>query len=299
MLIDSPNRRRLQRKVRCHRKGLGQFPFTTALAVLLATTSPAVSANEEADFTTTTANFTVRSCRNGPDAREFAELCDKLRQQIQEKWLVTATAEPWKPRCQVVVHATKSSYLRAAGRGAGQTSGTSLASQKKGQITCRRIDLLLDDRGKATALPHELTHIVLADAFSGRQPPPWLDEGIATLADSQEKLALHQRDCQNALRRGTAFRLVELLSLERLSSSAQFPAFYGQSVSLVKLLSERDDPAEVVLFAKLAMEKGYDEALRASYEIDGVGQLQRFWLESVRSPHRGQDLRLAAVRLEQ
>jgi len=245
----------------------------------------------------TTANFTVRSFRGGPNAAELATRCESLRMQIHEKWLQGESQKPWQPRCLVVVHASKASYIRAVGRGAGQTSGTSLIQQQNKRIVYRRIDLLLDKEGRATALPHELTHVVLADAFVGRQPPPWLDEGIATLADSDRKLALHQRDCDNAVRHGTAFLLIDLLTLERLSSS-QFPAFYGQSVSLVKLLCDRDDPAKLVPFAKVAMDKGYDEALRTQYQIDGVGRLQRIWLDHMSSENRGQNFHLASARVE-
>ena len=50
-----------------------------------------------------------------------------------------------------------------------------------------------------TALPHELTHLILADRFSPRQVPRWSDEGMAVLADPAEKQRLHLRDLRQAL----------------------------------------------------------------------------------------------------
>ena len=72
-----------------------------------------------------------------------------------------------------------------------------------------------------TALSHELTHVVLADRFAGRQPPRWFDEGIATLADSTEKRALHHRDCCAAVRSGTFLRLVDVFRFDGFSTTEQ------------------------------------------------------------------------------
>lgn len=80
--------------------------------------------------------------------------------------------ETWKPRRRVVLHASKRSYLDAAGRGARSASGSSLVDHMDGRIVSRRIDLVVDNRQRTTALPHELTQVVLADEFDFRQPPP-------------------------------------------------------------------------------------------------------------------------------
>lgn len=227
--------------------------------------------------TATSANFAIRSYPSGPTAAGMTGACEKLRREIQLLWLGKMADSNWCPRCQIVLHATKTSYLRAVGRNGGQTSGSSLIKQQQGRIVDRRIDLLVDRCGHTSALRHELTHVVIADQFLGERPPPWLDEGIATLADSSEKVSRHQEDCRAAIHNGTAFHLFELLTLDRLSSPAQFPAFYGQSVCLTKFLLEQDEPTKLIPFAKCAARKGYDEALKSHYDIDGVGGLQRAW----------------------
>jgi len=249
---------------------------------------------ERSNLVVTTSNFIVRSYGRGPNAAEVAQDCEALRPRIQIKWFGKASVDPWQPVCEIVLHAAKGSYLRAVGPGAGQTSGSSLINQQGGRIVTRRIDMLVDQRGRTTALPHELTHVVLADYFPRQRPPAWFDEGIATLADSEEKLARHRRDCFSVVHLGTAFPLIELLTLDRLSSAGQFPAFYGQSVSLVCFLAERDEPTKILRFAKLGIETGYDEALQTSYGIDSVGQLQRLWLDHVRTLRGTQDNRSAA-----
>jgi hypothetical protein len=227
--------------------------------------------------TADSAHFNVRSYRGGPSAANILERCDLLRVETQRVWLGGETADRWRPRCEIILHPTQASYLQAVGRGGGQTSGSSLIRFEKGSVHTRRIDLLVDEQGGVSALPHELTHVVLADRFGGRQPPRWIDEGLATMADSAAKRRLHHRDCQSALDRGTALRVMDVLRLERFTSAQQVPAFYGQSLSLVQFLSERDRPAKIVDFAEAAMEHGYDRALDEYYEIDGVAGLERLW----------------------
>jgi len=257
--------------------------FALGPLIALASEPTDTTVKKRSSVVAATTNFIVRSYKGGPDAAEVAQVCEALRPRIQIKWFGKASAESWQPVCEIVLHATKGRYLHAVGPGAGQTSGSSLIKQQRGRVVSRQIDMLVDQRGKMTALPHELTHVVLADYFLGQRPPAWLDEGIATLADSEEKLARHRRDCCHAVHSGTAFPLIELLTLDRLSSAGQFPAFYGQSVSLVRFLAERDESSKILPFVKRGLESGYGVALQTNYGIKSVGQLQRLWLDYVRT----------------
>lgn len=224
-------------------------------------------------------SFVVRSYRGGPAAHGVLEQCQLLREQLQKTWLGTAPCEPWKPCCEIVLHATRTSYMQAVGRGGSQSSGSSLIRTDGDKITKRRIDLLVNQHRQLTALSHELTHVVLADRFGADQAPLWADEGIATLADSAAKKSLHQKDCLEALRNGTSLRIVDLLELEQFRSPHQVPAFYGQSLSLVQFLAEHGEPSEFVSFLELAKERGYDRALREAYGIDGISHLETLWRE--------------------
>jgi hypothetical protein len=233
--------------------------------------------------------FVVRTYVGGPAANELLDACEQLRKDLQETWIEQTRQIPWRPRCEVVVHASRAGYQQAVGRGSGQTYGSSLIRFSRGQVVVRRIDLLPNAEGRATALPHELAHVVLADRFQGCQPPRWADEGVATLADDCEKRRLHLRDCQYALHAGTAFPLSELLRLEHCSSRDQMAAFYGQSVSLVSFLIECDTPASFLSFVELAADKGYDRALREIYGIDSVTTLQYRWRDFAMAPPKRED----------
>ncbi len=222
-------------------------------------------------------NFVVRSQQPGQSASKLLETCEQLRGELQTTWAGKVPPAPWRPRCEVVLHANSASYAQAVGRGAAQTSGSSLIQFRGAQVALRRIDLAPVTAGKTSALAHELTHVVVADCFQGRQPPKWLDEGIATRADSAEKQRLHERDFHQALNAGSTFALADLLTIDRCATYDQYATFYGQSLSLVDFLVRQGTPDRVVLFANAALREGYDRALQQVYGIDNLAQLDQLW----------------------
>ena len=184
----------------------------------------------------------------------------------------------WALRCYVVVHPTTESYLREVGTGGQNTLGSSLIKTDKRQIVARRIDI----RGNVAdplhaALPHEMTHVILADAFAGEELPRRADEGIAMLADPPEKLAGHSRDLNAAIAQHREFRIGELLLKADYPAGEQRAAFYGESASLVAFLAARREPAALIGFIHRAADKGTDLALREVYGIHDAGQLERLW----------------------
>jgi hypothetical protein len=201
-----------------------------------------------------------------------------LRNALYAKWLGEDAAKDWNPKCQIVLHSSKQSYVSAVGRGGERTVGSSLVKTDKGHVKSRRIDLLgAGTNFLSAALPHELTHVVLKDRFTSTVVPRWADEGMAILADSEAKQGRHQRDLQQALAQRTTFHAVELLTMDEYPSSSRFGTFYGQSASLTGFLVSRKNPELFVQFLDRAREAGYDTALQECYDIAGVGELDRQW----------------------
>ncbi len=221
-------------------------------------------------------NFVVDSFAGGPTPDRIAALCESLRVELGRAWC-DGELKTWNPRCEIVVHATLAKYVQAVGQNGSQTLGSSLIQVNSGRTLSRRIDLLVDAAGDLSALPHELTHVVLSDRFEGRQPPHWFDEGAAMLADTLRKQSLHERDCRDALRSGSAMPLAELLNLEQFTSANQMPAFYGQSASLTRFLCQKDDITKVTRFACDATKVGYRQALLTHYKIESIEELERLW----------------------
>ncbi len=230
----------------------------------------------------TSANFSVRNFAASHDARKVAEHCERWRSKLQKYW-IAAEQEVWTIKCEVVVHAGIATYLQAVGPGGRQTFGSSLIKfddakfDDAKQVSRRLIDFRGDSPLGLAAVPHEMTHVVLADLLGGRQPPRWADEGMAILADTHEKQMLHERDLTRGLASRAAFRVAELLTLESYPAVSRIPAFYGQSASLTACLAQRDDPAKFVEFLRRSLDSGYDQALRDVYHLSNIAALETAW----------------------
>lgn len=224
-----------------------------------------------------TPNFRVHSCTSAERLRELAEACERLKDRCQSMWLGDNAAK-WQPRCEVVIHATVGAYCRTLGPGSERTSGCSTVRLDKGRVAERRIDLRSDAEGWLTeSLPHELTHVVLADLFTDRRIPAWADEGIAMLAESPDKLQRRLNELPSVMSTGRTVSLRQLVSLENGPTPESRASFYGQSVTLTGLLLERGTPQQLIEFVHSGQRDGYDNALRVVYGVESWSALETDW----------------------
>jgi hypothetical protein len=226
-------------------------------------------------------SFVVRSGSRNVDAAALGQHADMLRKSLAKLWLgETQQDSGWTPRCEIVVHASRGSYLKVTGAAGGATSGSTLIRFDQGKVVSRRIDLLADraDRPFET-IAHELVHAIFAERFPNTAPPRWAEEGAALLADTQTKRAAHQRDFRQALRTGTAFRVDDLVRMNDYPPPTRFAAFYGQSLVLVDFLSQLGEPGDFVRFVDRSIEAGHDKALHEIYQISSANQLEQLWRE--------------------
>ena len=229
-----------------------------------------------------TANFRIYGLGSTTEASYVGDQLESLRIRLCRTWLGDRELRAWSPKCDVVVHATASSYLRAVGQDQSATIGASCTEVAGERVSRRRIDVRADRAGWfAAVVPHEVTHVILTEEFLGGELPHWADEGMATLADPSIKQSLHFRDLCVGQHHGTICRLAELIGRTCYPSTAQVRVFYGQSLSLVRFLVDRQTPADFVRFLHHAEKVGYDAALRDSYGLSGVADLERQWLQSL------------------
>lgn len=229
-------------------------------------------------FVSETANFRVCCVESDAIANELSRHVESLRSKLRAKWLDETVGNDWTPKCQVILHSSRQSYAAAVGRGSERTVGSSLVKIESGQIVSRRIDLIGDHVPYlSAALPHELTHVVLRDRFPLNPIPRWADEGAAMLADTSDKQERHRKDLRNALTDGTTFSAASLITTDEYPRADRWGTFYGESVSLTKFLVNRDSPARFVSFVEAAASKGYDKALRDTYGIKNVAELDHEW----------------------
>lgn len=224
-----------------------------------------------------TPSFRVFCSPNLPEAKRLPEACEALRLQLHETWL-GGDADHWSPRCDIVVHSTVAAYVRELGPESRQSSGCATLDIKLGKIVKRRVDLRADAADwLTTALPHELTHVVLAAHFSDRQVPRWADEGIAILAEPATKQAARRVAMQKALARTSRFAAGDLMSQREYPTGERRDAFYGQSASLVAFLIERDSPEKFLDFLHAGQRLGFEQALVDVYQIKSLADLDARW----------------------
>jgi hypothetical protein len=191
---------------------------------------------------------------------------------------------PWIPKCDIVLHPTDEAYLREVGSGGRNTAASSLVDRQQGRIVLRRIDIRsTQSNWQMAALGHELTHVVLADRFEGRSLPRWIDEGMAILADPDEKQLRHRNDLKKAIAARAEFRVLELVTLADYPAAQRWGTFYGQSASLVQFLVDQAGPEQFVGFVEVALDRGYDQGLRQVYHF-GIADLERRWHAQLNAP---------------
>src|SRR5262245_53998469 len=148
---------------------------------------------------------------SGLDASQIAAIAEQQLHAIRNLWMGGEIPEKWSRPCEIVAHATRADYCAAVGCGGSISVGSTQIKTDAGKIVHRRIDLLIEGK-QLPALGHELTHVVLADSFGGRRPPPWADEGMAILSDESAKRRLHQNDLRRAYFQWSTWPLENLLT---------------------------------------------------------------------------------------
>jgi hypothetical protein len=221
-----------------------------------------------------TANFRILNFGSQVADEGTQRACEAVRKQLAARWYCELAA--WSPKCEVVLHPTRDAYLRAVGAGGRNTVGSALVDRHDGVIRSRRIDICAVKAGWVeSALAHEMTHVVLADRFTG-PVPRWVDEGVAILADPRDKQGRHREDLVRALAHREAFRVCELMTLADYPAPNRWGTFYGQSASLVQFLVAQHGEQTFMDFVEASLADGYDGASRRVYRCD-LAELERHW----------------------
>lgn len=258
------------------------------LAILAASPDQAVhsaetaSAKSESKFAVWVSDhFIVRSQCPDVGAEALAVLAEQKRNRLAEVWLKDVSNKSSEDsRCQVIVHGTKASYLKAVGEGGNLTSGSTLIRFNRGRVISRRIDLLAEDAERPfETIGHEIVHVIFAERFPKTAAPRWAEEGAALLADSDSKRFAHRRDFRSAVRDGQAFGVDELVRMNDYPHPGRVGAFYGQSLVLVEFLTALGEPGDFVRFVDASLEQGHDAALKEVYGISSASQLETLWQE--------------------
>jgi hypothetical protein len=222
-----------------------------------------------------TANFRIHHCDPALAERAGA-VAESARTAQAQRWGSTARSTAWSPRCELYLYPTAKQYAEATGQ-PERSPGISTMSTNEVRVLSRRMSLRADNPLLLTAtLPHEVTHIVLADLFVARQIPRWADEGLAVLAEPAAEQHRRQADLKEPLDGGRVFKVGQLMTMD-YPAPEDWPLFYAQSVSLTQFLVEQGPPQRFIQFVRDSQRHGAEAALRDVYQIDGLAALQERW----------------------
>lgn len=214
-------------------------------------------------------------------ARRVAQAAETSRAEQARRWLGDRPAARWTPKCDVYLYPTPALFRQMTGQ-PEDSPGFSTMGLNAGRVVARRINLRADHPNLVGAiLPHEVTHVVLADAFADVQVPRWADEGMAVLSEPPREQELRAGDLEAPLAENRLFRLNDLMSMD-YPDGRHWSLYYAQSVSLTRFLVERGTPGRFVEFVKGSQRSGVEAELRRVYGFRDLADLQARWLEHVR-----------------
>ncbi len=208
---------------------------------------------------------------------QAADLAEATRIELYRTWFGKLPESNWSPKCDIFIHDSTDEYTRVTRQGPG-SPGHSQTGIDRGRINSRRIDLRRDGPDLIRAvLPHEITHVVLADRFSAKPMPRWADEGVAVLTEPVEKKNAHLRNLGDISRQGRLFTARQLMTMGDYPPGNQWPAFYAESVSLVEFLVSRGGTGKFIEFMERSQQTGYEAELKRVYGLAGFDELDRAW----------------------
>lgn len=229
--------------------------------------------------------FVVRA-RNDLVAERVARAAERHYEGISA-WLGRPAEMVWNPPCTIHVHASQEE-LHAATQTRGITFAVSHTRVQGERVLTRELHVFQGDPWLlSSTLPHELTHLVLAEALGQRIPPLAIDEGLALQAEPPARRLLYR------LRLGTSAPSVRhLLAAETLPREVE--RFYADSAALTAWLLDvlgaqaPDTPSVAAELARRFAERPGDRWW-AAVGLATVAEAElawRDWYAGRREPYR-------------
>lgn len=130
------------------------------------------------------------------------------------------------------------------------------------------------DQVTGPLLAHEMTHVVLSTRYPGLLPA-WVNEGIASLRDDEERKSTRKYILTWFAETGNWPHIGEVFDAEKIMSTDQFS--YTIAGSVVEYLLTKEDKATLLRLAVEGRKGDWDAAIRQNYAIGGLRQLQLQW----------------------
>jgi hypothetical protein len=209
---------------------------------------------------------------------EVARVCEATRTAVRRTWLGVEVDSDWSAKCDVFLYADPAEFSRDA-RCPPEARGNASLDIGGGRVWKRRLDLRVDQPGYLeSVLPHELTHVVLADRFCNQQIPRWADEGIAIQMESAGRRQEQWRLVADVRRAGRLLPLGEVLAARTYPADRRrAELFYAQGASFIEYLLSRMPAADVVRLIESMQRRGIEPALRDALGVATIAAIDHNW----------------------
>jgi hypothetical protein len=225
-------------------------------------------------------------------AERAAQVAEAARSAQGKRWTGPALSRNWAPKCEVYLYPEAQTFAKMTGQPETSPGFTTMGANG-GRIISRRINLRADHpRLLSAILPHEVTHVVLADMFPEQPIPRWADEGMAVLAEPPSEVRSRSAELRSPLEESRIFTVADLVALD-YPDAKDWSTYYAQSVSLTRFLVEQGGPRDFIRFLQASQRSSIDAALRETYKINGLAELQNLWLTYAREQAVGPDVAAA------
>ncbi len=210
-------------------------------------------------------------------AERVASAAEAARTAQSKRWAGAVPRGAWSPKCDIYLYPSAKAFSKMTGQ-PEESPGFSTMGLEAGKIVARRINLRADHPNlQAAILPHEITHVILADLFPTRQIPRWADEGMAVLAEPSSEQRARASDLGGPLAANRLFKINDLMVMD-YPDGKHWALYYAQSVSLTRFLVDLEGPARFIDFVRASQRNGLEAELRRAYKIESFADLQARWL---------------------
>ena len=214
-------------------------------------------------------------------ANQVAMVAESTRVRQTKFWTGAEPRERWQPKCEIYLYPNAKLYAQQTGQ-PEDSPGFSTMNMNQGRLIGRRVNVRIDHPTAISAvLPHEITHVILADWFTQQQIPRWADEGMAVLSEPVEEQRRRAADLNKPLTDDRMFRIADLMAMD-YPESQYWDLYYAQSVSLTRFLVDLGGPPLLVKFLQAAQKGDPEVELKRHYQISGHDDLQKQWLAYAR-----------------
>lgn len=273
-VIARPERPKQSLKMRCRQAGF--VSLATAALVLSSCIFAHAGTFEESFWSVKkSAHFAVyyKSLDSEDYVNDVLKYAERYYEDITEELGFTRfNFWTWDNACKIYLYPSSKEYFEGTGQ-PGWSGAAAYLKTRTIKSFVRKENFL------KKVLPHEMTHLIFRE-FIGYNTdlPLWLDEGMASLMEKDERK--QYMFLARALARSRIFIPLPKLTQIRQEGLVMPGVFYAESASVIEFLLQEYGKEKFVDYCrKLRDNKNWEASIREVYKFKDLSEMNDKWLE--------------------